>query len=314
MTRAFLFPGQGSQKPGMGYELAQAFTSARETFEEIDDALNQKLSAIMFEGPTQTLNLTENTQPAMMAVSMAIIRVLTKEAHIPLQQAVRFVAGHSVGEYSALCATHSFSLGNTARLLKCRGQAMQQAVPIGKGAMLALLGVDWQTAQEIAQTAAENDVCTAANDNAPDQVVISGHRTAIERAITIATQRGCKRTIMLPVSAPFHCSLMKPAAQVIAQALEGIKISPPSVPLIANVSAQPVSDPESISRLLVEQTTGAVQWYQSIKTMRTYGVHTMIECGTGNVLSNLNRRIDPTITSYTVNTPTQIETLIKNLL
>ena len=270
MARAFVFPGQGSQAVGMGRALAEAFPAARFVFEEVDDGLKQKLSKLMFEGSESDLTLTENAQPALMAVSQAVLKVLETEGKWTLAHKVRFVAGHSLGEYSALAAAGTLSLGEAARLLKLRGQAMQKAVPVGIGAMAALLGLDLAQVQPIAEAAAKETgmVCACANDNAPGQVVVSGHKEAVERAIAIAAEQGAKRSVMLPVSAPFHCSLMKPAADAMGEALEKVKLSVPSVPLIANVTAQPVSDPETIRRLLIEQICSTVRWRESVETMK----------------------------------------------
>lgn len=307
MKRAVIFPGQGSQAVGMGQTLAFAFAEARAVFEEIDDALNQKLSRIIFEGPEEELRLTENAQPALMAVSMAVIRVLERQGSFHLPDAAKFVAGHSLGEYSALCAAGSFSLADGARLLKKRGQAMQQAVPVGVGGMAALLGVDLPAAQEIAAEAAQGEVCAAANDNAPGQVVISGHMGAVDRAIAIAAERGFKRSVKLPVSAPFHCSLMQPAADAMEKALSFIAIRPPVVPLVANVTAEATSDADEIRSLLVKQVTGSVRWRESVLYMKAQGVEQLVECGAGSVLAGLTKRIDKEITATSLGTPEDIE-------
>lgn len=307
MKRALVFPGQGSQSVGMGKTLAFAFTEAREVFQEVDDALNQKLSHLIFEGPDEELRLTENAQPALMAVSMAVIRVLERQGSFHLPDAAKFVAGHSLGEYSALCAAGSFSLADTARLLKKRGVAMQAAVPVGVGAMAALLGVDLPAAQEIVAAAAQGEVCAAANDNAPGQVVISGHVDAVDRAIAIAAERGFKRSIKLPVSAPFHCSLMQPAADAMEKALSSIAIKPPVVPLIANVTAEAVSDATEIRTLLVQQVTGAVRWRESVLYMKAQGIEQLVECGAGSVLAGLTKRIDKEITAVSLGAPEDIE-------
>ncbi|MEX2312259.1 MAG: ACP S-malonyltransferase, partial [Rhodospirillales bacterium] len=277
MSRAFVFPGQGSQAVGMGKELSAAFPAAREVFEEVNEALKQKLSRLMFEGPEDELTLTENAQPALMAVSMAAMAVLKFEGGIELPKVASFVAGHSLGEYSALAAAGSFSLADTARLLKIRGQAMQQAVPVGEGAMAALLGLDLEQAREVVAEAAKGDVLSTANDNAPGQVVISGKREAVERAVDVAKEMGAKRAMMLQVSAPFHCPMMAPAADVMAEALAEVNIDAPAVPLIANVTAGPVEDPIEIRRLLVEQVTGMVRWRECCLTMREKGVENLIE-------------------------------------
>jgi [acyl-carrier-protein] S-malonyltransferase len=313
MTRALVFPGQGSQAVGMGQALAAAFTEAREVFEEVDAALSQNLSKLMFEGSGDDLKLTENAQPALMAVSMAVIRVLDKQGNFRLPQAAKFVAGHSLGEYSALCAAGSFTLADTARLLKKRGLAMQQAVPVGIGTMAALIGVDLPVAQDIATAASQGEVCTAANDNAPGQVVISGHVAAVDRAIVIAAERGFKRSVKLPVSAPFHCSLMQPAADVMRSALADVEINNPIVPLIANVTAQAVGDAATIRDLLVEQVTGSVRWRESVLYMKEQGVSQLVECGTGAVLAGMTKRIDKEITALSLSSPAEIEAFLKAL-
>ncbi|MFM2043003.1 MAG: [acyl-carrier-protein] S-malonyltransferase [Pseudomonadota bacterium] len=304
--RAFVFPGQGSQAVGMGKELAENFAVARHTFEEVDEALGQKLSALMAEGPEDRLTLTENAQPALMAVSIAVLRVLAAEKGLDLGKQAKFVAGHSLGEYSALCAAGSFTLADTARLLKLRGQAMQKAVPVGVGAMAAILGADLDAAREIAAAAAEGDVCAAANDNAPGQVVVSGHKAAVERAIRIAAERGFKRAVMLPVSAPFHCPLMQPAADAMAAALAEVAIAAPVVPLVANVTAASVTDPDTIRRLLVEQVTGAVRWRESVLWMKEQGVTELVELGAGKVLAGLAKRIDKELPALSVGTPADV--------
>ncbi|HEY0832782.1 MAG TPA: ACP S-malonyltransferase [Azospirillum sp.] len=313
MTRAFVFPGQGSQAVGMGRELAEAFEVARLTFEEVDDALNQRLSRLMFEGPESDLTLTENAQPALMAVSLAVVRVLKDQGKLDLRKHATFVAGHSLGEYSALCAAGSFSLADTARLLKLRGQSMQKAVPVGQGAMAALLGADLEQAQAIAADAAQGDVCSVANDNSAGQVVISGHAEAIDRAIVLAAERGLKRSVRLPVSAPFHCPLMQPAADAMAQALANINILPPDVPLVANVDATAVSDPAQIRSLLVQQVTGMVRWRESVLHMKAQGVDTLVELGAGKVLSGLARRIDKDLAATSVGSPADVEAFLKTL-
>jgi [acyl-carrier-protein] S-malonyltransferase len=315
MIRAFVFPGQGSQAPGMGRALAEAFPVARHVFEEVDEALKQKLSKLMFEGPEGDLTLTENAQPALMAVSQAVLKVLETEGKWTLAAKARFVAGHSLGEYSALAAAGSLSLQDAARLLKLRGQAMQKAVPVGIGAMAALLGLDLPAAQEIAAQAAKEtgQVCSAANDNAPGQVVVSGHREAVERAIAIAAEKGAKRSVLLPVSAPFHCALMQPAADAMAEALGNAKVNVPAVPVIANVTAAPVSDPEQIRKLLVEQVTATVRWRESVETMKKEGVTRLFELGAGKVLSGLTKRIDREIEASAVGAPEDIEAALKAL-
>ena len=308
MARAFVFPGQGSQAVGMGRALAEAFLKARDVFEEVDEALHQKLSRLMFEGPESDLTLTENAQPALMAVSLAVMRVLEKDGGIDLAKSARFVAGHSLGEYSALAAAHSFSLSDAARLLKARGQAMQKAVPVGAGAMAALIGPDLAAAAEIAELAAKETggVCAPANDNAPGQVVVSGSKAAIEFAAAETGRRGA-RAVMLPVSAPFHCALMQPAADAMASALEKIELRDPVVPLIANVTAQPAVDAAIIRRLLVEQVTAMVRWRESVLYMKNQDVDTLVEIGAGRVLSGLARRIDRELDAVSVGTPADIE-------
>lgn len=313
-TRAFVFPGQGSQTVGMGVALAEAFNPAREVFEEVDDALSQSLFALMRDGPVETLTLTENAQPALMASSLAVVRVLEREGGLRMAEAARFVAGHSLGEYSALAAAGTLSLADTARLLKVRGQAMQRAVPVGEGAMAALLGLDVETAAAVAAEAAtDGAVCTAANDNAPGQVVVSGHSGAVKVATELAATRGAKRAVMLPVSAPFHCALMAPAADVMAEALEGVAMAVPRPPLVANVLARAVDDPEEIRRRLVEQVTGAVRWRESVLFMREQGVETLVELGTGKVLSGLARRIDRGLSGVAVETPADVESFLGSL-
>lgn len=307
MKRALVFPGQGSQQVGMGKALRDAFAEAKEVFQEVDDALGQKLSQMMFDGSPDDLKLTENAQPALMAVSMAVVRVLDRQGNFRLPDAASFVAGHSLGEYSALCAAGSLGLSDTARLLRLRGAAMQKAVPVGVGTMAALLGVDLAVAREIAAEAAQGEVCAAANDNAPGQVVISGHVAAVDRAIAIAAERGFKRSVKLPVSAPFHCSLMRPAADAMRDALAGVTIKSPCVPLVANVTAEAVCDAEVIRGLLVEQVTGAVRWRESVLYMKGQGVEQLIECGAGTVLAGLSKRIDKEILSVSLHTPEEIE-------
>jgi [acyl-carrier-protein] S-malonyltransferase len=292
MSVAFIFPGQGSQGVGMGAELAKAYAPARAVFAEVDEALGQPLSTLMWEGPEDQLTLTENAQPALMAVSLAVIRVLREEKGIALGQHVAFVAGHSLGEYSALAAAESLSLADTARLLKTRGRAMQAAVPVGQGAMAALLGAELPQAQELAKAASDGEVCAAANDNAPGQVVISGTRSAIERAIVLAQKFGARRAVLLPVSAPFHCALMQPAADVMQEALSKVRVSSSSVPLVANVLASAISDPEAIRAHLVEQVTGMVRWRESMLYLRDQGVATVYEVGAGRVLTGLARRFE----------------------
>lgn len=313
MTRAWVFPGQGSQAVGMGRELALAFGTARDVFAEVDEALRQNLSRLMFEGPESELTLTENAQPALMAVSLAVVRVLERDGALALKRGVAFVAGHSLGEYSALAAAHALDLIDAARLLKRRGLAMQRAVPVGVGAMAALLGLEIDAARAVAQEAAQGEVCDAANDNGPGQVVVSGHKTAVERAIAIAAERGARRSIMLPVSAPFHCALMKPAADEMAEALAEVKLKEPLVPLIANVSAQAVRDPDAIKTLLVAQVTGLVRWRECVLAMKENGVDGIAELGAGRVLSGLAKRIDRDITTVSVGTPSEIEAFLKSV-
>ena len=311
MSWAFIFPGQGSQAVGMGQKLHEASAAAREVFEEVDDALGQHLTKLMFEGPDDELTLTENAQPALMACSLAVARVLEKEANLSIAKTARYVAGHSLGEYSALCAAGTFTLADTARLLKARGRAMQQAVPVGEGAMAALLGLDLEAAQDVAnQAATDTEVCAAANDNAPGQVVVSGHKAAVERAIELAKQAGAKRAVLLPVSAPFHCSLMQPAADVMAEELAKVAISAPVVPVIANVTAGTEREPDDIRTLLVQQVTAMVRWRESVLMMREAGVDTLIEVGSGNVLSGLNRRIDRELTSVNLQNAEDIEKFV----
>jgi [acyl-carrier-protein] S-malonyltransferase len=290
--RAFIFPGQGSQAVGMGMELAEASAVARALFEEVDQALGQKLFALMGEGPEDELILTENAQPAIMANAVATLRVFEQVSGYGLADKADFVSGHSLGEYSALCAAGAFDVATTARLLKLRGRSMQAAVPVGEGAMAALLGADVDKARAIAEAAAEGRVCTVANDNDPSQVVISGHRDAIERALLLAREMGAKRAVLLPVSAPFHCPLMAPAAEAMAKALADVAISPPAVPVYANVTAAPVADPAEIRRLLVAQVTGMVRWRESVAAMAAAGVDHFVEFG-GKVLGGMVKRIAP---------------------
>ncbi|MFZ5745789.1 MAG: ACP S-malonyltransferase [Pseudomonadota bacterium] len=310
--RAFVFPGQGSQKVGMGADLAAASAAARAVFEEVDDALGQKLSAIMREGPEDALTLTENAQPAIMANAIAVLRVLEQEGGITLADKADFVAGHSLGEYTALCAAGAFSLADTARLLKLRGQAMQAAVPVGVGAMCALLGADIDKAQKLAEAAAEGEVCTVANDNDPTQVVLSGHKGAIDRAIAMVKDFEIKRGIALPVSAPFHCPLMQPAADAMAEALGQTSPGALRVPLFANVTAAVVSDPAEVQRLLVEQVCGRVRWRESVIAMQAAGVDTFVELG-GKVLGPMIGRSVNDVTVTSVVGMADIETLAKEL-
>jgi [acyl-carrier-protein] S-malonyltransferase len=305
MSIAFIFPGQGSQAVGMGKEIAEAYPEARDVFAEVDDALSQKLSKLMWEGPEAELTLTENAQPALMAVSLAAMRVLDAKG-VKLPGRVAFVAGHSLGEYSALATADSLKLDDTARLLKTRGRAMQEAVPVGQGAMAALLGADLDKAEALAAAAAEGEVCEAANDNAPGQVVISGARTAIERAVRLAPQYGARRAVLLPVSAPFHCALMQPAADAMQEALAAVEIAPPAVPLIANVLAEPVSDPEAIRVRLIEQVTAMVRWRETMDYLKANGVDTVYEVGAGRVLSGIARRFEG-MNAHNIGTPAELE-------
>ncbi len=313
MARAFVFPGQGAQAVGMGRALAEASAAAREVFEEVDDALGQSLSRLMFEGPGDELTLTENAQPALMAHSIAVMRVLEREGGVSLSAACLYLAGHSLGEYSALTAAGSFRLADTARLLKLRGQAMQGAVPVGAGAMAALLGLDFEQAAEVARDAAEGEVCDPANDNAPGQVVVSGDRAAVERAVELAKARGARRAIMLDVSAPFHCSLLQPAADAMAEALASVDMQDPSAPLVANVTAQPVEGAADLPDLLVRQVTATVRWRESMMFMRENDIDRVVELGTGKVLSGLVRRIDREMSGTAVENPDDIEALLKEL-
>ena len=290
MSRAFVFPGQGAQTVGMGRALAETYPAARSVFDEVDAALGEKLSALIWEGDIARLTLTENAQPALMATSMAAVRALEAEG-MSVESHVDFVAGHSLGEYSALCAAGSLSLSDTARLLRIRGLAMQEAVPVGVGAMAALLGLDFETAVSVAAEAAEGEVCQAANDNDPAQVVVSGHKAAVERAVEIARARGARRALILPVSAPFHCALMQPAAHKMAEALSAVVISKPSVPVVVNVRAEAVTEPDRIFDLLVAQVTGAVRWRESVLWMERAGVTEFWEIGAGKALSGMIKRI-----------------------
>lgn len=313
MTVAFTFPGQGSQVVGMGQELAEAYPAARSVFDEVDDALGEKLSAVMWEGPAETLTLTRNAQPALMAVSMAVIAVLEQEFGITVAGKAGYVAGHSLGEYSALAAAGTFSLADTARLLRTRGEAMQAATPVGTGAMAALLGLDFETAVKVAEEAAQGEVCQAANDNAPGQVVVSGSKAAVERAVDIAKQHGARRAMLLPVSAPFHCALMQPAADVMAGALSGVEMAAPSVPLVANVVASAVSDPGQIRSSLVAQVTGTVRWRKSVAWMVANGVTCFVEVGTGKVLTGMTRRMAPDASCMATASVADIEAVAQSL-
>ncbi len=306
MSLAFIFPGQGSQAVGMGKALADASPAARAVFAEVDEALGQKLSQLMWEGPEADLTLTENAQPALMAVSLAVIRVLEAEHGLKLQDVAKFVAGHSLGEYSALAAAGTFSLADAARLLKTRGRAMQAATPVGTGAMAALLGLDFADAVAVAEAAAQNEICQAANDNAPGQVVVSGHKAAVERAVVLAKEKGAKRAVMLQVSAPFHCALMQPAAEAMANALANTPMRPPTVPVFSNVLAAPVSDPAEIRKALVAQVTGTVRWRESMAAMAAEGVRLFCEAGAGKVLSGLVKRTAPDSAGISMGTPDDI--------
>ena len=314
MTTAFVFPGQGSQAVGMGRDLAEAFPAAHAVFDEVDDALGQKLSALMWDGPEDALTLTENAQPALMAVSMAVMAVLRAEGGFDLADRAAFVAGHSLGEYSALAAAGTFALGDAARLLKTRGQAMQAAVPVGVGAMAAVLGLDLDQVAAIAGQAASGDeVCAVANDNAGGQVVLSGAAPAIDRAIELAKAAGAKRSVLLPVSAPFHCALMAPAAEVMQEALGTVAMNDPVVPLVANVTAEAVSDAAAVRALLVAQVTGRVRWREGVLYMKDQGVDTLVEAGAGKVLSGLVRRIDKEMSGRALNGPADIEEFLKTV-
>lgn len=312
--KTFVFPGQGSQFIGMGKDLAEAFPIAKETFQEVDDALGQHLTKIMFEGPEGDLNLTENTQPALMAVSVAVARILQQAKPDLLTAAhCKYVAGHSLGEYSALTAAGSFTLGDAAKLLKLRGQAMQKAVPVGVGAMAAILGLEMPDVTAIAAEASGTEIVSAANDNSFGQVVISGHKAAVDKACALATAKGAKRALLLPVSAPFHCALMQPAADAMAEALAATQINAPSAPLVANVIASEVTDPAKIRQLLVEQVTGMVRWRESVLYMKSQGVTEIIELGAGKVLAGLTKRIDSELSGRAVGTPKDIEEFLGGL-
>ncbi|HPD91157.1 MAG: ACP S-malonyltransferase [Rhodobacter sp.] len=307
MTRAFVFPGQGAQTIGMGRDLAQAYPAAKAIFDEVDEALGEPLSALIWDGDIETLTLTANAQPALMATSLAAMRALEAEGFAITDAA--YVAGHSLGEYAALAAAGTLSVADTARLLRIRGTAMQSAVPVGVGAMAALLGLDFATAAEIAAEAAQDQVCQAANDNDPAQVVVSGHKAAVERAVDLAKSRGAKRALMLPVSAPFHCALMQPAADAMAEALAGVTFAAPRVPVVANVRAEAVSDPETLRSLLVDQVTGSVRWRESVAWMADHGVTEFWEIGAGKALSGMIKRISREATTKPVGTPADIAAL-----
>ena len=307
MAVAFVCPGQGSQTVGMGKALADTFAPARQVFAEVDEALGESLSKVIFEGPQDTLTLTQNAQPALMAVSLAVMRVLQAEAGLDLKRDAKFVAGHSLGEYSALAAAGAFSIADAARLLRTRGQAMQKAVPVGVGAMAALLGLDYDAATAVAAEAAQGEVCQAANDNGAGQVVVSGHKTAVERAVEIAKAKGAKRAMLLPVSAPFHCALMQPAADVMAEALSKVAVNAPAVPVVSNVKASALSDPAEIMKALVAQVTGTVRWRESVAYMAQQGVATFYEIGAGKVLSGLIKRIADGANATPIGTPAEAE-------
>lgn len=311
MARAFVFPGQGAQSIGMGQALAEAYPAAKAVFEEVDAALGESLSGLIWDGEIEALTLTANAQPALMATSMAAMAALKAEG-VDVT-AADFVAGHSLGEYSALCASGALTLSDTARLLRIRGKAMQEAVPVGVGAMAALLGLDFAAARAVAEEAAEGQVCQAANDNDPGQVVVSGHKEAVERAVEIAKREGAKRAMLLPVSAPFHCALMEPAAQVMAQALDDVEISAPLVPVVANVRAEAISDPHTIKDLLVEQVTGSVRWRESVAWMSAQGVSEIFEVGAGKALSGMIRRIDREIKCAAIGDPDGVKAAAETL-
>ncbi|HEX2151581.1 MAG TPA: ACP S-malonyltransferase [Stellaceae bacterium] len=313
MKRAFVFPGQGSQAPGMGQALAEAFAPARELFDEVDDALSQHLSRLMFDGPESELMLTENAQPALLAASLAVVRVLESGGGFDIRRHAAYVAGHSLGEYSALAAARAMSIGDAARLVKRRGRAMQKAVPVGVGAMAALLGIDIEAAREIADAASNGQVCAVANDNGPGQIVVSGHREAVERAVALAAAQGARRSIMLPVSAPFHSPLMAPAAEIMAEALAETRIESPLVPVVTNVTAAPSSDPAEIRELLVAQVTRMVRWRESVQLLAAEEIEEVVEVGAGRVLAGLVKRIDRTLPAISVGTPGEAEALIERL-
>lgn len=313
MSRAFLFPGQGSQAVGMGKELAEAFATARHLFQEVDDALSQKLSGLMFEGPEADLTLTENAQPALMAVSLAVVRVAEKDFGVDLAAKGVFAAGHSLGEYSALCAMGALSVADTARLLKLRGQSMQKAVPVGEGAMAALLGAELDLALQVVAEAQQGEVVGCANDNGGGQVVISGKKSAVERAIEVAKGKGVKRAMLLPVSAPFHCAMMQPAADAMAEALGKVTLNAPKLPIVSNVTAKGESNPDDIKKLLVQQVTGLVRWRESVLWLKEQGVGRVVELGSGKVLAGLVKRIDKEIEPLSVGLPAELEAWAKSL-
>jgi [acyl-carrier-protein] S-malonyltransferase len=307
MAVAFVCPGQGSQTVGMGKPLADSFAPAKQVFAEVDEALGENLSSLIFEGPQDTLTLTQNAQPALMAVSVAVMRVLQAEAGLDLRRDAKFVAGHSLGEYSALAAAGAFSVADAARLLRTRGLVMQKAVPVGVGAMAALLGLDYEAATMVAREASQGEVCQAANDNGGGQVVVSGHKAAVERAVEIAKGKGAKRAMVLPVSAPFHCALMQPAAEVMAEALSKVTVDAPAVPVVSNVKASALTDPAEIVQALVGQVTGTVRWRESVAYMAQQGVTTFYEIGAGKVLSGLIKRIADGATATAIGTPADVE-------
>ena len=311
MSRAFVFPGQGAQTIGMGKALADAYPEAKAVFDEVDEALGEKLSALIWEGEQDTLTLTQNAQPALMATSLAAMAALKSEG-VPIE-AASFVAGHSLGEYSALAAAGALSISDTARLLRTRGEAMQAAVPVGVGAMAALLGLDFETAREVASEASQGEICQAANDNDPGQVVVSGHKGAVERAVELAKEKGAKRAVLLPVSAPFHCALMKPAAEAMAEALSHVDLNMPAIPVVANVIAEPVKDAATIRSLLVDQVTGSVRWRESVSWMSQNGVTEAWEIGAGKALSGMIRRIDRAIACKAVGTPDDVKAAAASL-
>ena len=313
MSVAFTFPGQGSQQVGMGKALADEFPTARDVFAEVDGALGKNLTALMWDGPQEDLTLTENAQPALMAVSMAVVRVLEAECGIKVGDLAKFVAGHSLGEYSALAAAGTFSIADAARLLQIRGRSMQAATPVGTGAMAALLGLDFDVATEVAEAAAEGEVCQAANDNAPGQVVVSGSKAAVERALTIAKDKGARHAVLLPVSAPFHCALMQPAADAMREALSGVEMQAPSVPLVANVLARPISDPAEIRDSLIEQVTGTVRWRECVGYMAAEGVNLFCELGAGKVLSGMVKRNAEGAAALAIGTPEDIAAAVTQL-
>lgn len=313
MSVAFTFPGQGSQQVGMGKALADEFQTARDVFAEVDEALGKNLSAVMWDGPQDDLTLTENAQPALMAVSMAVVRVLEDECGISVRDHARFVAGHSLGEYSALAAAGTFSITDAARLLQIRGQSMQAATPVGTGAMAALLGLDFDVASQVAEEAADGEVCQAANDNAPGQVVVSGSKAAVERALDIAKDKGARRAVMLPVSAPFHCALMQPAADAMRDALSGVEMHAPSVPLVANVLARPTSDTVEIRNSLIDQVTGTVRWRECVGYMASEGIDLFCELGAGKVLSGMVRRNAEGAAALAIGSPEDIAAAVAQL-